>query len=130
MSANEAVGKAADHLDVETEPRARPSVGLEENVQVVPSLVERSSWPATSTSTRSPSLPVDLAAQLLPGTFEHALHHLLEHAIDLTPFDARYRNDTTGAPAYPPAMLLRWCSSPTPAGSSAAGRSPEPAKTT
>jgi transposase len=52
-------------------------------------------------------LPVDLAAQLLPGTFEHALHHLLEHAIDLTPFDTRYRNDTTGAPAYPPAMLLR-----------------------
>lgn len=52
-------------------------------------------------------IPVDLAAQLLPGTFEHALHHLLEHAIDLAPFDARYRNDTTGAPAYPPAMLLR-----------------------
>ena len=52
-------------------------------------------------------IPVDLTAQLLPGTFEHALHHLLEHAIDLTPFDARYRNDLTGAPAYPPAMLLR-----------------------
>lgn len=52
-------------------------------------------------------IPVDLAAQLLPGTFEHALHHLLEHAIDLPPFDARYRNDTTGAPAYAPAMLLR-----------------------
>jgi len=52
-------------------------------------------------------IPVDLAAQLLPGTFEHALHHLLEHAIDLPPFDARYRHDTTGAPAYPPAMLLR-----------------------
>ncbi|MCA0377810.1 MAG: IS1182 family transposase [Gemmatimonadetes bacterium] len=52
-------------------------------------------------------IPVDLAAQLLPGTFEHALHHLLAHAIDLTPFDARYRNDATGAPAYPPAMLLR-----------------------
>lgn len=52
-------------------------------------------------------IPVDLTAQLLPGTFEHALHHLLDHAIDLTPFDARYRNDLTGAPAYPPAMLLR-----------------------
>jgi transposase len=50
---------------------------------------------------------IDLAAQLLPGTFEHALHHLLEQAIDLTPFDARYRNDTTGAPAYAPSMLLR-----------------------
>jgi hypothetical protein len=52
-------------------------------------------------------LPVDLAAQLLPGSFEHALRHLLEHAIDLTPFDARCQNDATGAPAYPPAMLLR-----------------------
>jgi len=51
--------------------------------------------------------PVELAAQLLPGTFEHALHHLLEHALDLTPFAARYRNDATGAPAYPPGMLLR-----------------------
>lgn len=50
---------------------------------------------------------IDLVAQLLPGTFEHALHHLLEQAIDLTPFDARYRNDTTGAPAYAPSMRLR-----------------------
>lgn len=52
-------------------------------------------------------LPVDLARQLLPGTFEHALHHLLEHAVDLTPFDARFKNDATGAPAYPPALLLK-----------------------
>lgn len=52
-------------------------------------------------------LPVDLARQLLPGTFEHAVHHLLEHAIDLSAFDARFRNDATGAPAYPPAMLLK-----------------------
>jgi len=52
-------------------------------------------------------LPVDLARQLLPGTFEHAVHHLLEHAIDLSVFDARFRNDATGAPAYPPALLLK-----------------------
>src|SRR4051794_22598628 len=52
-------------------------------------------------------LAVDLARQLLPGTFEHAVHHLLEHSIDLSAFDARFRNDTTGAPAYPPAMLLK-----------------------
>lgn len=51
-------------------------------------------------------LPVDLAAQLLPGTFEHAAHHLLAHAVDLSRFDARFRNDATGAPAYPPRMLL------------------------
>ena len=52
-------------------------------------------------------LAVDLARQLLPGTFEHALNHLLDHAIDLSSFDARFRNDTTGAPAYPPATLLK-----------------------
>jgi transposase len=52
-------------------------------------------------------LAVDLAQQLLPGTFEHALHHLLEHELDLSAFDARFQNDETGAPAYPPAMLLK-----------------------
>jgi transposase len=52
-------------------------------------------------------LPVDLAQQLLPGTFEHAVNHLLDHAIDLSPFDARFHNDETGAPAYPPALLLK-----------------------
>jgi transposase len=52
-------------------------------------------------------LAVDLVRQLLPGTFEHALNHLLDHAIDLSHFDARFRNDDTGAPAYPPALLLK-----------------------
>jgi len=52
-------------------------------------------------------LAVDLARQLLPGTFEHALNHLLDHAVDLSSFDARFRNDETGATAYPPAMLLK-----------------------
>jgi len=52
-------------------------------------------------------LPVDLGRQLLPGTFEHAVNHLLDHSIDLSSFDARFRNDETGAPAYPPAMLLK-----------------------
>ena len=52
-------------------------------------------------------LPVDLARQLLPGTFEHALNHLLDHEIDRSCFDARFCNDATGATAYPPAMLLK-----------------------
>jgi transposase len=56
---------------------------------------------------RSKFIAIDLGAQLLPGTFEHTLNHLLEQAIDLRSFDARYRNDTTEAPAYAPAMLLR-----------------------
>jgi hypothetical protein len=49
-------------------------------------------------------LPVDLSRQLLPGTFEHALNHLLDHEMDLFSFDERFRNDDTGASAYPPAL--------------------------
>jgi transposase len=56
---------------------------------------------------RSPRLlPVDLHAQLVPGTFAHALHHLIDE-LDLSAFDAHYRNDETGATAHDPAMLLR-----------------------
>jgi transposase len=50
---------------------------------------------------------IDLSKQLRPGTFEHALNHLIDHELDLSHFDLRYRNDDTGAPAYPPAMLLK-----------------------
>ncbi|MBU1424710.1 MAG: hypothetical protein KKH12_02230 [Gammaproteobacteria bacterium] len=52
-------------------------------------------------------LAVNLQRQLLPGTFEHALNHLLDHGLDLTGFDARFSNDETGAAAYPPTMLLK-----------------------
>jgi len=52
-------------------------------------------------------LAVDLEKQLLPGSFAHAVHHLLDHDFDLSSFDARYRNDDTGASAYPPGMLLK-----------------------
>jgi transposase len=52
-------------------------------------------------------LAVDLSRQLLPGTFEHALSHLLDHELDLSHFDAHYSNDVAGCRAYPPAMLLK-----------------------
>jgi transposase len=52
-------------------------------------------------------LVVDLQRQLIPGTIEHALNHLLDHEIDLTYFNARFCNDVTCATAYPPAMLLK-----------------------
>ena len=41
-------------------------------------------------------LAVDLEKQLLPGSFEHAVHHLLDHEFDLSLFDTRYRNDHCG----------------------------------
>ena len=52
-------------------------------------------------------LAVDLEKQLIPGSFAHAVHHLLDHDFDLSGFDACYRNDETGASAYPPGMLLK-----------------------
>ena len=51
-------------------------------------------------------LPVDLEVQLVPGTFAHGLHHLVD-LLDLSAFDAHYRNDKVGASAHEPAMLLK-----------------------
>src|SRR3990172_9319531 len=51
-------------------------------------------------------LPVSYASQILPGTFEHTLHHVIDE-IDLSVFDARYKNEGTGAPAYDPRVLLK-----------------------
>ena len=52
-------------------------------------------------------LAVDLARQLISGTFEYALHHLLDHEIDLSAIEARYDNDEVGASAYDPRVLLK-----------------------
>ncbi|MCK9193318.1 MAG: transposase [Nevskia sp.] len=52
-------------------------------------------------------LPVRFSEQILPGTFEYALNWLVDHEIDLRVFDARYRNDETGASAYHPGVLLK-----------------------
>ena len=52
-------------------------------------------------------LPVRFDEQILPGTFEYTLNRLIDESIDLTVFEARYRNDEGGAPAYDPAVLLK-----------------------
>jgi len=52
-------------------------------------------------------LAVDLRAQLVPGSFEHALDWIVDHELDLSGFDTRYRNDARGAAAYPPSVLLK-----------------------
>ena len=52
-------------------------------------------------------IPIHFDKQILPGTFEYSLHYLIDNEIDLSAFDARYRNDETGAPAYDPAILLK-----------------------
>jgi transposase len=52
-------------------------------------------------------IPIHFDKQIIPGTFEHTLHYLIDEEIDLSIFDLRYRNDETGAPAYDPAVLLK-----------------------
>ncbi len=45
--------------------------------------------------------------QLQPGTFEHAIHYLVDNKLDLSVFYPTYKNDETGRPAYDPALLLK-----------------------
>jgi transposase len=52
-------------------------------------------------------LPVILAEQIQPGTFEFALDHLVNHELDLSTLDTQFTNDTNGAPAYDPRVLLK-----------------------
>ena len=52
-------------------------------------------------------IPVIFEDQVLPGTIEHAICDIIDHHIDLSVFDAHYKNDKTGAPAVPPAVLLK-----------------------
>jgi transposase len=52
-------------------------------------------------------LPVVLGEQVQPGTFEFALDHLVDHELDLSALDARFRNDETGASAYDPRVMLK-----------------------
>lgn len=50
---------------------------------------------------------VNFEEQIQPGTFEFAVHQLIEHEIDLTAFYDQYDNDTGGRQAYNPAILLK-----------------------
>lgn len=52
-------------------------------------------------------LPVAFENQILPGTFEHSIHYLVDNQLDLSIFDSKYKNDENGRPAYDPAILLK-----------------------
>ncbi len=57
---------------------------------------------------RSPRfLPVVLSEQIVPGTFEFTLDHLVDEELDLSALDAKFTNDETGAPAYDPRVMLK-----------------------
>ena len=45
--------------------------------------------------------------QLVPGTFEYAVHHLIDAKLDLSAFYPKFKNDDVGRPAYDPAILLK-----------------------
>ena len=52
-------------------------------------------------------VPVSLEEQLIPGTLEYAIHHVLEERLDLSSFDERYSNDETGRKAIAPKVLIK-----------------------
>ena len=56
---------------------------------------------------QSKMVVLNYADQLQPGTFEFAIHYLIENKLDLSVFYPRYQNDDTGRPAYDPALLLK-----------------------
>ena len=52
-------------------------------------------------------VPVSLEEQLMPGTLEYAIHHVVEERLDLSIFDERYCNDETGRRAIDPKILIK-----------------------
>ena len=52
-------------------------------------------------------IPVSMKKQLMPGTLEFAIHHLVDTQMDTSIFDDRYNNDETGRWAYDPKILLK-----------------------
>ncbi len=52
-------------------------------------------------------LVINFEEQLQAGTFEHAIHYLIDNELDLSVFHPKFKNDDTGRPAYDPAILLK-----------------------
>ena len=52
-------------------------------------------------------VPVLFQDQLEPGTLESTINELVEQHIDLSVFEARYQNDSAGAKAIHPKLLLK-----------------------
>jgi transposase len=52
-------------------------------------------------------IPISYEKQITTGTFEHTIDYLVENNIKMGIFEARYKNDDTGATAYSPKVLLK-----------------------
>lgn len=56
---------------------------------------------------QSSMVVINFNDQIQKGTFEHAVHYLVDNRLDLSLFNAVYKNDDNGRPAYDPAILLK-----------------------
>jgi len=56
---------------------------------------------------QSSMVVINFNDQIQTGTFEHAVHHLVDNKLDLSLFEQVYKNDDCGRPAYDPAILLK-----------------------
>ncbi len=61
----------------------------------------------TDYSNQNMFVPVIIEDQLIPGTIEYAISHIIDNHLDLSPFDTHYHNDKNGAAAYPPSIMLK-----------------------
>ena len=52
-------------------------------------------------------LPVVLSEQIILGSFTFALNYLVDQELDLTPLDAKFKNDEVGASAYDRRVMLK-----------------------
>jgi len=52
-------------------------------------------------------IPVIYSEQLMPGTLEFAIDDIVDNYIDTSVFNIRYKNESIGAKAYPPSVLLK-----------------------
>lgn len=50
---------------------------------------------------------INFQDQIQAGTFEHAVHYLVDNKLNLSCFDDSFKNDDNGRPAYDPAILLK-----------------------
>lgn len=51
--------------------------------------------------------PIFLEDQLVPGTLEYAIHYIVEKRLNMSIFDKRYNNETTGRKSINPKLLLK-----------------------
>ena len=56
---------------------------------------------------QSAMVVINYQDQLQPGSFEYAIHYLIDNKLDLSVFYPKFKNDETGRPAFDPAILLK-----------------------